>query len=667
MTKNNAEVWIRPEKVVGEVNTNIFGQQLEFMGDCITKGLWAEMLVNRKFGSPDDNGDGVSDPWLMLHKKSGVSGGCVKGYSPNNQCSQKITLAQDFTEETGIVQRGISVKAGGNYVGYVYLKQEGMTAPNITIALAHDNGAIYTHCTINGVNASWQKYNFNLIAPVADRNACFIIAFNCQGTLWIDSPSLMPGDNIYGMQRGVIEKIKELKPPVMRFPGGCFADGYHWKDGIGPRDQRPVRFDLAWRKWESNDFGTDEFMRFCQLVGAKPYITVNFGSGTSTEAAEWLQYCNGDKDSTWGAKRAKSGHLQPYNVKYWSIGNEINLKSEIGHTDVKTYAKGFIEFHEAMKKIDSTIEFSAVGTQHNEGENAEWNEELLSLAGAYVDYLSVHYYFPGVFLKPMDDTHLYHAVVSSPKNLEKKLQKIVSTVDKFSSDEHSIKIALDEWNVFLPTVRRIKESDISTGLFSMHLQETDFALREGLYAAGIFHILFRLCKKIPLANIFTTVNMVGVVETNGIDTYPSPIYPIFKVYSEHSGPTVVECQTKVSTFNCPLKYNLPSSAEEHQEVISEVPYLDCAATLDRNQKILYIHVINRHLEQDIEVNFHLEKTIPSQLIKIWEINAPSALSQNDFLHPETIRTVEKSLHLEGKKFSYTLPPHSVTVLECHLN
>jgi len=193
--------------------------------------------------------------------------------------------------------------------------------------------------------------------------------------------------------------MRALRPAVMRWPGGCFADGYHWQDGIGPRDKRPRRRNRAWAKLgsklgpeENNRFGTDELLRLCEEIGAEPQLTVNVGSGSVEEAAAWVEYVNGPLDSKWGAERARNGHPEPYNVKYWFIGNEILGFYEIGHLKPAKYAQTFRQFALAMRKVDPRTKLIASGTYAPNKDHEEIHKAILQGAGEHIDYLSIHLY-----------------------------------------------------------------------------------------------------------------------------------------------------------------------------------------------------------------------------------------------------------------------------------
>jgi alpha-L-arabinofuranosidase len=192
------------------------------------------------------------------------------------------------------------------------------------------------------------------------------------------------------LNRQLVEKVSLLDVPIIRFPGGSLSDMYHWEYAVGPLEKRRDNLDFD-ENFQKSTFGTDEFMKFCSEIDAKAMITVNFGSGTPQEAADWVEYCNGSVRTPYGAKRAANGHPEPYNVQYWEVGNEVYGYWEKGHTSIKNYANRFIEFAQAMKRVDPSIKLGAeaVSEPHGvgDGDTCEWNRTLLEIAGDYIDFL----------------------------------------------------------------------------------------------------------------------------------------------------------------------------------------------------------------------------------------------------------------------------------------
>ena len=183
-----------------------------------------------------------------------------------------------------------------------------------------------------------------------------------------------------GFRKDVIEAVRRLRPPVLRWPGGNFVSGYHWTDGIGPKENRPRRMELAWRTEESNRFGTDEFLAFCEAVGAEPYLCVNMGTGTMDEAMAWVEYCNGTGDTEWANRRRENGHEEPYRVRYWGLGNEMYGPWQIGQKTAEDYVKEARQWAKVLTWTDPSIELVSCG----ENGWSEWDDIVISGLAEFV-------------------------------------------------------------------------------------------------------------------------------------------------------------------------------------------------------------------------------------------------------------------------------------------
>ena len=661
-------ITIDVKDVLGRISPYIYGYFIENLANIVYGGIWAEILRNRKFGVPDFNNDGLSDPWEPIGKDEYIEYFHDPEVFYSGEYSQKMVIKSSDGKERGIAQSRISVIKGRKYTAYLYLKQNDFNG-TVTIALGKNEKKIYASQSISKVSPEWEKYTVNLIPNKTDANCKFMILFNGAGTIWIDAVSLMPMENDEGLRKDVIALVKEVDPPVLKWPGGCFADGYHWKDGVGPRDQRPVKLDPAWKCWEANDFGTNEFIHFCKAVGAEPYLCLNFGSGTVEEAAEWVKYCNSAS----------------YKIKYWAVGNEICYPTEIGHTDAVTYARKLVDYCKVLKSLDPEIKVSAVGCLKSWPRDAmietgiplpkevtnlfamlaDWNERVLEIAGDWFDFLSVHWYVPlinPVEIKQLDKDRIYHAIVAAPQDLERMLKETVTTIDKVMEGRKDIKIIIDEWGMNLISSDQEKTRDLLSKMVldgSIDKLRTEFTLRDALFAAGVLNVLQRLCKHIFMANFSTLVNVMGLILVDQTQAIPSALHPVFKVYTKHSGEIAVRATVESPSFNVPRTGTVPS--------LKNVPYIDCSASLSRDKRNLYIHIVNRHPSEDIVCHIRLLGCSPSEEVRIWEINAQNVSSKNNFKNPNAVRISESVIRRGANDFEYRFPAHSITSMMIQLH
>jgi alpha-N-arabinofuranosidase len=244
------------------------------------------------------------------------------------------------------------VPKGRHYAFYVYLKARGTGKGFVEFDKL--GGPIFGRQEFNQLADEWNKYTAEFTAAEDTSEARIRIGFEGAGRFWIDSASFMPADNLRGVRRDVVEALKPLRMPILRFPGDCFADYYHWKTGIEPREPRPEFWGEAWSEWNENDFRIDEYMDLARELGFQGHITTNYISGTAREAADWAEYANGSAQTPMGRVRAQNGHREPYDIKFWAVGNEApTLCSEkyTGGTKLSNYAERFREYQAPCSRL----------------------------------------------------------------------------------------------------------------------------------------------------------------------------------------------------------------------------------------------------------------------------------------------------------------------------
>lgn len=413
-------------------------------------------------------------------------------------------------------------------------------------------------------------------------------------------------------RKDVLQKFKELSIPILRFPGGCFADTYHWQDGIGDRKKRKTLPNLHWGGTEDNKIGTDEFLQMCRKLNIEPYITVNFGAGTPEEAAAWVEYANKKKG---------------YNVKYWEIGNEIYGGWEKGSTTAYDYAKRYLLFARAMKKVDKTIKLIAVADA-TPYLGQRWNKKLLQIAGDEIDFLDLHFYPPGVATPAKGDA-LYYLVQAQADVVAGIVSQVKQAID--ASGKKHVKIAVAEWNV---------------GGVPDALEER---LASGIFAGSLMNWFQRLGDFVEIGNFAQLVNTnwsITAVKVNKEKSYGTAPYYALKMYTEHTGENALPVSLKSGTFRVGA---------------AELKYLDVVASLD--SKKLYLHVVNRHFKDSITATLKLENFSVKKDASVYLLTADSADAINTFDEPEKVKIQTETIHNAGANFSHTFPAHSVTVME----
>lgn len=446
------------------------------------------------------------------------------------------------------------------------------------------------------------------------------------GGIWVGEDSCI--QNVRGYRLDVLEAVQQLKCPIVRWPGGNFASGYHWQDGVGPKEQRPRRYDLAWGQDEPNAFGTDEFIEWCRLVGAEPWIVVNAGNGTPEEAAEWVEYCNSNRKTYYAQLRRQYGRAEPYHVKIWGIGNELYGRWQIGFcADGVECARRTMEFANEMKAVDPEIKLIAVGC-----EDPEWNIAMVKNAGEYFDYLSIHIYISGD--KP------YRELIAYSLDIERRLRNVyelVQDVKRKYNIKREIKLAFDEWDVWY--------SEAKPPL----LRQTT-SVKDAVFTAGILNSLHRLCNEVPIAAFAQTVNVLPlIVASEDGRMVLTPQYYVFKLYGENVGdyvlPTVVDTQLYKSS-----------------ELNRYIPFVDTSAMIAEDGKTLYLYMVNRHDEEYtyVQTSFKNFKPVAGS---VETIAGESIEDKNTLENPHKVLIEDGHVKVENGKVVLELKPHSVNVVK----
>ena len=476
-----------------------------------------------------------------------------------------------------------------------------------------------------------------------------------------------------GFRLDVLEKIKELEVPILRWPGGNFVSGYHWTDGIGPKEDRPKRRELAWDTVESNQFGTHEFMELIRRIGADAYVCVNLGLGTPEEASAWVEYCNSTTDTYWTNLRRKNGRDKPFQVKYWGLGNEIYGKWQLGHKNAEDYAKVAFEAAKMMKCVDPEIKVIACGAN-----NPDWDRTILESLWSYgiyhrdiLDYISLHRY---------DGDDSYYGLLAAPQVMERDLRAlegvIMSLQKKFNSQARPA-ISVDEWNVWY---RKIGNRQQASKYFRKGEDMLDefYNLRDALYIGCILNLFQRHARWVKMANMAQLVNVLAPIFATLEGSYYQPIYWPMKLYRKLHHNIALNIRCEVEKYNVADAPEIIDPREEFSTGNSsryreerEVPYLDVSATLSEDKSSVTISVVNRHHTEAIESFIGLGDYQPTEG-RIYTISGAEPMGyallpdgdsiSNNKYNPEACKVTESLLDKIGSKITYSFPAHSITLL-----
>ncbi|HEX6448195.1 MAG TPA: alpha-L-arabinofuranosidase C-terminal domain-containing protein [Trebonia sp.] len=441
-----------------------------------------------------------------------------------------------------------------------------------------------------------------------------------------------------GFRKDVIEAVRRLRPPVLRWPGGNFVSGYHWTDGIGPKDDRPRRMELAWHTEESNRFGTDEFMAFCEAVGAEPFLCLNMGTGTMDEAQAWVEYCNGTGNTEWANKRRENGRQEPYRVRYWGLGNELYGPWQIGQQSAEDYVKEARQWAKVLTWTDPSIELVSCG----ENGWSEWDDTVITGLAEFIRWHSIHIYTGS------DD---YWGDVLAPHQTERAMRITAALIEKARYQQkisHPIHIAYDEWNVWF------RERDGPAGL------EERYTLADALAVATYLHAFIRHAKAVKMANLAQLVNVIAPIVTGPDGLFLQSIYHPLRLFGDHMGTSALDVHTDSATHEL-TDSEQPDPWPHRVGDLGPFPVLDTVATMSADGKLM-ISVVNRSPDTDVTAEFRLVGDYSGGPATVEEVNAGAWGDTNSFDRPEAVSVREGTISDFSDGARYTFPAHSHTVI-----
>lgn len=437
-----------------------------------------------------------------------------------------------------------------------------------------------------------------------------------------------------GYRTDVEDAVKKMGVSVLRWPGGNFSSNYHWRDGIGPRDQRPPRLEMAWGTVESNRFGTHEFLDYAEKTGTQAYICANLGTGTWEEVQQWVEYCNSAEDTAMTRLRKQNGRRDPWKVTYWGLGNEMDGPWQMGHRSADDYGKFALEAAKLMKWTDPNVKLIAAGSS-NFGAGSDWtgwNRTVMEYLKNHADYLSLHMYVGN----PQND---YGDFLASSMELSSRIKTAEGIIDAAMSGVRgrNVYIAWDEWNVWY-RARGAQER-------GRRILEEHYNLEDALVVATFLNAFVNHAHIVKMANLAQLVNVIAPIFTNENGLYLQTIYYPLQLFGTHAKGKALE-----------LFVDAPKYKSRR---FDDIPYLDASASFDNGTVAL--NVVNRHRDQAIETEFELEDKQFSGTVEATEVSGPDIKAENNF-DASPVKPAGRSATPEGKKLRYRFPPHSFTQL-----
>jgi alpha-N-arabinofuranosidase len=451
-----------------------------------------------------------------------------------------------------------------------------------------------------------------------------------------------------GWRGDVLELVRELGPTIVRYPGGNFVSGYDWVDGIGPREDRPVRLDLAWRSLEPNLVGTDEFLAWTHLAGADAMLAVNLGTQGVDAARAMVEYVNRPAGSLWADRRVANGHPQPWGVQTWCLGNEMDGPWQIGQKTAIEYGRVAAEAGKVMKLVDPSIELVLAGSSGAFMPTfGAWDDTVLDLAFDVTDHLSVHAYFDEA---DSPDTDHWLAM---PLAFERHLRSVAAIADAVAARHRSrrrIGLSVDEWNVWHQSRRKHERPLDADFVRAPALAEDEYSLADALLVGGLLLVLLRNADRVRIACLAQLVNTIAPIRTHdgGPAWREATFLPVRDAFRAARG--------RVLRFE-------PAGPTYRTETEGDVPVADGVAIVDPNGERLTLLLLNR-VAQDVALHARVRDLGNLRVARHTVLTGSDLAAVNTPDRPDTVASTSGAgaTLLDGE-LRVTLPGRSWTVIE----
>ncbi|MBQ9893555.1 MAG: hypothetical protein IJM35_10425 [Bacteroidales bacterium] len=582
------------------VNPLLMSSYSELHGGDLVPGIYEQYVLNPSLepwyrDGKDEKSElifrdtpeypGVAYPWEVLHLKGDarleLSGDCV-----NTAHSQRVTVATGA--KVRLFQKiPLPLYRVDTYKLTFYAKSDS-GKPRMKVRLMDGKDADVARskaCKISSLSTEWRKYEVVLKASGAGkqylgRYDLYLLSFEVSGSgsVLLDQVNLFPSDCVEGIYNPeTLNYFREFKVAGIRWPGGNYTSCYHWKNGVGDVLSRPVTPNKAWNGFDTNGLGTDEFLHWCSIAGITPIMGVGFGEVTCEEIASWVEYCNGDASTPMGALRAANGHPEPYNVKYWGIGNEVYGSYQVGHCSPEEYIAGMVEIAGAIRVVDPsvTIIASAYGVHNYFRKASDWNRKVIPALAPYVDMMDVHDYVYG----PKWETSVDNSAEENFRTYagaNYMLREYIASFRELAGNS-GLKMASLEWGILPPEHRNAPRRTTFANMLLSAMQMNEKIRNADIYELAAFH------------------NFSFYVQSHSNHAEPVNVRTIiFPEYHKMGGGELMSAVTEgMPTYRIPLKY-------KEIKVKGRTPEVDIAAV--RKDGRVFVSLVNRSLDRTMRLS-----------------------------------------------------------------
>lgn len=644
------------ERAKRPISPYLFGEFTEHLGTNVYNGAWAQILDNtgfepaRYFSWEEDAGvekwlDNDKQHGLLDSFRAGVAcfwGRWGKGdvtYSAsedrvNSDRAQRIEIRSLDSAWVGLLQP-IHLPTHRTAKYEISLWAKG-TVGRLQVDVRTEDGTSIGGVQFDGIGGEWRQFTatFEIETKAVRKfeNLLLTIGAGKPGTLILDQCMMFPGDHMKGWDPDVIRFVKASKITMLRFPGGNFVSGYHWKDGVGPVDKRPMSRNPAWGGAEYNHVGTDEWLAFCELTGCEPLICVNAGNGTPEEAAQWVEYCNGAADTPMGKLRADNGRPKPYGVRFWEIGNELWGDWQIGHCNKEEYAKRYTSFHAAMKAADPDADLQFIANGH---EWLPWNEPVLKENPTTVRSLSIHTLIGNAIPRETDREVALRSLLAYTKWYEGHLRAMGKQMTDVGIADP--RIAITELQLFT------NKGELPS----------NWMQAESLFFAGIVNSSIRT-DMVEMITHSALVNHGGGLSKWRQVVCEQPVFLARKMYATQPGRWPVRLRITSPAYDVGELPGMPA--------VEDTPYLDAVALASDSGGELTLLVTNRHPSEPITAEIALEGFESSPSVTVETLAGNSYMDANSPGAPDVVKIKRSVVKTSPAGLTHTFPAHSLVRL-----
>jgi alpha-N-arabinofuranosidase len=632
------------------ISALLYGKFTEHLGRNVYQGMWAQMVVNPEFAPADrwPRRDRLGRLLADAAEAFGLSdlvaaadGGFAPFWAPYGDVSGEVILESGRDVQRIVLGPGNAGLTTGLFLppgerGPIEVTVKGRTdrRRTVVVLLQSAGGRALSEASLP-LDEGWATASASVRLPprldVAPGEPFRLsLDFRGPGEALLDRVVAFPSSHEDGWDGDVVRYMDAASVPMLRFPGGNFASGYHWENGVGPLDARPVLPNPAWDVVEWNHVGTDEWLNLCEMVDAVPLICVNAGDGTPEEARRWVEYCNGSEDTPLGKKRADNGHPEPYGVRYWEIGNELYGRWQIGHTDAEGYAERYAQFVAEMAKADPDLVFIA------NGDTAEWNRTLVRRNGDKVRSISVHT-LPGSHIPAdADPLEVYHEFMAHADGYGEYLRALA---EPMAESGLTPRLAVTELQMF-------------TNKPELPNNQT---LTEALWYAGILNVCIRSGGLVELVTHSAMLNHGGGLRKERGVVYANPVWWATHLYTDaglfRDVPLGVTVEGPVF-----------STAGKWLAKRENVPYLDAVALASPRAPSVAVLLLNRHPSEQMETTIEFAQPMSLDTVVGDTLTGPDFRARNTWQDPGRCAIQRIATDVADDRVRVVLPPCSLTCL-----